>query len=352
MPIARIRRYMMLLCFWLLVGVLSTAQGYFSGLAAGNTQAWSTVFGYTLPWYVLWALFTPLVIAITRRIGFDLQQGWKIAASHLFCGAIIAVLHTACYVAYASLTFRASLGTSVNTDFLFSKIASAMQGNMMTYLLIAGAVVAGTIYTSLRQRELDSALLGLQLAQAETAALRAQMRPHFLFNSLNAIAALAETDGSKAVSLIARLSELLRASLRDHDAQESLLRDEIAFMDGYLEIEKARLNDRLRIEKRIAADALRCKVPTMLLQPLVENAVQHGIAPGLAGGTITVCAELGPGALKLTIADDGAGAGRITERVGLGNIRKRMARLYPHGSLFEIATAPGKGFRVTVMVPQ
>jgi LytS/YehU family sensor histidine kinase len=222
----------------------------------------------------------------------------------------------------------------------------------MIYAIIVGVVLGARAFRSLRDRELVAARLETQLADAQAAALRAQLQPHFLFNTLNAISALVPEDPVIAQRLLARLGDLLRLSIAQHRTQLNPLADEVDFTDAYLAIEQTRLGDRLRIVRRIEPQALTAGVPALLLQPLVENAVRHGIAPLVGGGTLTIEAAVEGERLRLIVADDGKGTDHVGDGIGLGNARQRLRQLYGERQSLEIETARGKGFRVTVEIPR
>jgi two-component system, LytTR family, sensor kinase len=232
------------------------------------------------------------------------------------------------------------------------RLASHGHAYVLLYFVIVGIVLGAGAYRALRDREVDAARLQTQLAEAETAALRAQLQPHFLFNILNAISAVVPEDPVMAQRLIARLGDLLRLSIEQHRAQQSSLAEELEFTDVYLAIEEVRLGKRLRIERRIAPEALDVSVPSLLLQPLVENAVRHGLSPLVEGGTLTIEAVLDESSLHLTVADNGKGSEGADDGIGLGNTRARLRQLYGDRQSLSLATAPGKGFRVTVVVPR
>lgn len=232
------------------------------------------------------------------------------------------------------------------------RLASHGHAYLLLYFVIVGLVLGVRSYRALRDREVDAARLETRLAEAETAALRAQLQPHFLFNTLNAISAVVPSNPVMAQRLIARLGDLLRLSIDHHRAQQSSLAEELEFTDVYLAIEEVRLRERLHIHRDIDSAVLNATVPALLLQPLVENAVRHGLAPLVEGGTLTIVAALEGSDLRITIADDGKGAAEVRERVGLGNARARLRQLYGERQSLQVDTAPGKGFKVTIMVPQ
>lgn len=195
-----------------------------------------------------------------------------------------------------------------------------------------------------RQRE--------QLARAELQMLRAQMRPHFLFNVLNTIAALISERPAEAEAMIARLGALLRRSLEDDGAEQVPLAEELELVHAYVDIERARHPDRLSVDWQIEPQARDALVPSLLLQPLVENAVQHGLLPRAQRGHLTVGARRDDGDLVLEVGDDGVGMAKLSEAgIGLSNVRARLAQLYGKRQTFTLAPGPGGGTVATVRLP-
>jgi len=194
-------------------------------------------------------------------------------------------------------------------------------------------------------------------ATAQLAALRAQINPHFLFNSLNSIAQLVRTDPDRAEACVEGLAEMLRYVLRRGDRELVPLAEELEMTRSYLEIERARFGERLRVDVRVGGEALSHPIPTLVLQPLVENAIKHGLSPKLGSGTVHIDAEAADGVLLLTVRDDGLGMpdamlARVYERgIGLRNLRDRLARLYGTACLPEISSTPGAGTRVRLRLP-
>ncbi|WP_235074348.1 sensor histidine kinase [Asticcacaulis sp. AC466] len=328
---------------WLIIGLVMGGQWYVNDLAYDAAKPW-WVYCAALVASMLWAAMTPMVFALAGRIGFERGRALRCIGLHIVTGLLLSVAHTLVYVFILSLIF----GSGENM--LWRKMAGSLQGNLLTYATLTGIVIAGRAYRRLTVHELDAARLQTQLAEAQTAALRAQLQPHFLFNALNAISALVRSEPLKAERMIARLGDLLRLSIHGHRGAQTTLGDELDFTDAYLAIEEARLGERLTLVRDIAPDALSAVLPSLLLQPLVENAVRHGIAPLPEGGTITLMARIAEGHLHLTVRDDGAGAGVVREGVGLTNSRRRLERLCDGG--FDIVTAPGRGFRIDVRIPQ
>jgi signal transduction histidine kinase len=336
---------------WLAIALVTSLQNYAVGLAGGTPQPWLPALVNGLIWYSAWAVLTPGVVAVARRFAGERRIG-RLVAIHAVAGVCFATLHAALYASGNAIVFGRMAWAPWSSDLLLLKLTSSIHVHLMIYAIIVGIVMGARAYRTLRDRELAAARLETRLAEAETAALRAQLQPHFLFNTLNAISALVPEDPLAAQRLIARLGDLLRLSIEQHRGQQSSLADELDFTDAYLAIEQARLGDRLRIARRITPEALAVQVPTLLLQPLVENAVRHGIAPGVAGGTLAIEAALAGERLRLVVADDGRGAAQVIEGVGLDNARQRLRQLHGERQSLAVETAPGKGFRVTIEIPR
>jgi LytS/YehU family sensor histidine kinase len=238
--------------------------------------------------------------------------------------------------------------------------------NGVLALLVGGVVCA---YEGLRFRLAESlreveevrlvqATLRAEAARAELAALQARINPHFFFNTLNTISALLEDDPRSAERVVATLAELFRYALRVSDAKLVTLAQELDFVDGYLEIEQARFGERLRVTRDVAREALDVPVPGLLVQPLVENAVIHGIAPLPAGGSIRIGANLVNGRLLVEVEDDGAGlprsaAGGQVEGHGLANVRRRLDALYGGKAALTLSPhASGRGTSARLYIPR
>lgn len=336
-----------LLGVWSTVALFNSLQWYMGGLVSGQAANWLELLGYSVAANSVWVFLTPLVVAFANRAPFEPRRGVRFFTVHLTAGLGFAVLHTGIYVA-----LMWSLGVDAPGRMLMQKLSGAIQINFLIYAIIVALVVGARAYRTLRDREMAGLRMEARLAEVESAALRAQLQPHFLFNTLNAISALVAEEPARARGLIAKLGDLLRLSIEEHRAPESAFGDELDFTDAYLAIEQARLGQKLRIVRDVAPDALTCRVPTLLLQPLVENAIRHGIAPLVGGGTVTIAARVVDERLHVTVADDGKGADVIVERVGLGNARRRLRQLYGDRQSLEINTAPGAGFRVQLATPR
>jgi len=223
----------------------------------------------------------------------------------------------------------------------------------IVYWVLVGGVVGFGYYAKYRERELRAARLETRLARAEIEALRAQFQPHFLFNALNTVSALVRDEPLAAERTLARLGDLLRIALDSDPAEMVPLGQELEFVDRYLDVEQARFGDRLRVERDIDPKARSARVPYLVLQPLVENALRHGVAARRAGATVTLRAALRGERLRLEVADDGNGPARrpIEEGVGLGNTRARLELLFGAAQTFDVRAPAGGGFAVAIEIP-
>ena len=231
-------------------------------------------------------------------------------------------------------------------------LVNSIRYNLVLYLFMVGAIHAVHFALRMRERERHAERLAAQLAGARLAALRAQLQPHFLFNALGGIAELVHRDPDAADRMLLRLSQLLRFALHDGDASVTLAH-ELAALEPYLDLEKMRYGERLTIVVDVDAGARDARVPKLLLQPIVENAIRHGIAPRSTPGTVTIRARVDDAVARVDIEDDGVGlAHGFVFGIGLGNTRARLAELYGAAASIDLDGAPGRGTRVHIAVPQ
>jgi two-component system LytT family sensor kinase len=224
------------------------------------------------------------------------------------------------------------------------------------YLLLMWAVLGAfhgiRIFDRYQKRELEAAQLESRLAQSQTHALRMQLQPHFLFNTLNSIAALIHCDAEAADKMVSRLADLLRMALDSGNEQEITLSQEMAFIDAYLGIEGIRFQDRLTVSKDISGDCLDALVPAFLLQPLVENAIKHGVADKAEPSTITIRAHHQQQWLTLEVIDTGRGMdGKKKNGIGTSNTSARLQLMYKDCQTFTLESQEGQGTRAVVQIP-
>jgi signal transduction histidine kinase len=340
---------------WLLAFLFWTAIVLFYSTAGGMGQPvpWIVSMKRAMAQWYVWALLTPLIIGADAMLPFSRDSLGKRLLAHI----PMSLLFTALYI-YANSLALAVLNGRLNWGVfspgtLQASLSGGYHWNLIIYWVIAGCNAAYGYYARVRDGQLKTAELERLLAQTRLSALRRQLHPHFLFNTLNAISSYVERDPRTARRVIEQLGDLLRLSLEHSEDQEIPLEREIAFLERYLDIQKVRFEDRLSVEMRIEPDTWQARVPTFVLQPLVENAVVHGISPKTTGGRLEVAAWRDNGTLHLRISDDGQGLSADWESgVGLANTRERLSRLYGENHhRFSIESGPGSGVRVDLTVP-
>ena len=226
--------------------------------------------------------------------------------------------------------------------------------NLLVYGVILSVSHALDYYRKYHERTVQTLELEKHLTEARLQALLHQLKPHFLFNTLNGIASLMHTDVEAADRMLVRLSELLRITMSHTGAPETTLRDEVAFLERYLDIEKIRFRNRLDVVIDIAPDTIDAQVPSLILQPMVENAMRHGVEPHAKMGLIELRAAREGANLVLTVADNGSGipeGGFKREGIGVANTRARLIELYGQGQKFELVNRPEGGMCVRITIP-
>jgi two-component system, LytTR family, sensor kinase len=280
---------------------------------------------------------------------------------HLVAVVVITVVHIGLFewlrITLSHLVWMPTMKQSVTW---WGRVSDTFLRNfdyeMMAYWTIVGAHHAVTYYHQAQERALKASRLDTQLAEAQLQALQRQLHPHFLFNTLNAISALMHRDVEAADQMLSKLSDLLRIALDQRGAQEVALKDELEFLQKYLEIEQARFGDRLSVDFTIEPQTLDAQVPNLILQPLVENSVRHAVAVRIEPGHIAVKARRNDDRLELSVRDNGPGlpkerAVAPSSGVGLANTRSRLERLYGASQHLTFAEPPGGGLLVTVSLP-
>jgi hypothetical protein len=353
------RKAAVLLAVCLLFAVIETMQAVLRGAQDGQpVDFWKALAGSLAPWAVM-ALLVPGVLALARR--FPLAGGRaRNVAVHVAAAAAFPVLHLLGTALVARLMRgggRMPIAAAVG-----NMLAVYYAMEVLNYALIVGGWYALDFYRKFRAGELEAARIGTRTAQLEAGlsqarlqALSAQLQPHFLFNTLNSIAVLARQGRrGETVRMVTRLADLLRASVRQTAACVPLS-EEIAFVRRYLGIEKVRFQDRLSVRWKVQPECLDAEVPVLLLQPLVENAIRHGIAQQTGPGRIGIRASRQGESLVVEVTDNGpglvGGVSAIREGVGLRNTRERLEQMYGEECPLRVGEAPGGGFRVTVRLP-
>ncbi len=337
---------------WTLIGLSFAAQFYLFSLKGGHPVPWSEAIESSLAdWYV-WAVLSLPVLWLARRFPLE-QPEWRGHLALHFCGSAICALLYVFLRGWLGLAQSALAGTTAIFSDVFQRlVAKTFFFNVIVYWVIVCFSHAFDYYRQFRERAVEAAELEKNLTQARLTTLQMQLNPHFLFNTLHAISALMHIDVDAADRMIARLSELLRRTLESDNVHEVPLREEIDFLKRYMEIEQTRFGSRLKIELHTQPDTLDAMVPNLLLQPLVENAIQHGIEPFAKPGTVTISSRLANGELTLEVSDNGADlAPDWKPGVGLSNTRARLQQLYRTKSRLDVTSRPGGGVTVIASFP-
>ena len=331
---------------WTFLALLFTPQTYIANLRSPAPLTWGQALLASLTLFYVWAALTPLVLWLGRRLPFERHTLRNVLIHLLLCGPV-ALLHIWLLQNLNALLRAWSISPQRQAP-LWALLIGLGATNVMVYWGIIAVSQAVNYFRKYQERE-------LRLSQAELQALRTQLHPHFLFNTLNAIAELVYSDPKVADQSILRLSELLRFSLASEKAQEVTLKEEIEFLEKYVEIHKTLMRDRLNVRICIDPETLDAAVPNMILQPLVENAIKHGISPRPEGGNIEVHARRLDGNLYVEITDDGLG---MPEQgtggqggVGLINTRERLKHMYNDAHTFNVDSSPGRGVTIRISVP-
>jgi len=316
-------------------------------------------------WYVLlmnlvywdsWAVLTPSILWLAQRFRFGSTSWRRPLLVHLAGGVIFSLVHVV-VVASGRFGLQALAGMPVSwwpgvQDAFFR----TLDWEVTFYWAVVGLSHALDFYTEAQERAVGAAQLKTRLAQAQLEALQRQLHPHFLFNTLDAILALVRKDPDAAELMIERLSDLLRLTLEHTGVQEVPLEQELQYLEKYLEIEKVHLGDRLTWHFDISPETLDALVPYLMLQPLAENAVRHGIDPRAVPGRIEIRSRRMDASLELTVLDDGAGwssarVAKVSHGVGLANTRARLERLYGSRQRLNIVQPPKGGLSVSIAIP-
>ncbi|WP_408891755.1 sensor histidine kinase [Myxococcus faecalis] len=299
---------------------------------------------------LLWVPITVMCLRLSERV--PLSRGPLRRALGFHGGALlVVVLGRATFVVLT----QDLIGWYERTPQVLDVLAQSVVNNLLPFVLLtAGAHALGLARRAhVRQRRADQ--LQAQLAQARLQALASQLRPHFLFNALNAVSSLVHVDPDAAEKMLARLGDLLRHSLESHARQEVTLREEQQALAPYLDIEQTRFGPRLEVAWRLGPDVLDARVPYLALQPLVENAIRHGLAPRAEPGRIEISAEREGDVLRLCVSDDGMGPPVSGPPrgggVGLSNLRARLATLYGPRAALELRAGTPRGAVVELRVP-
>ena len=351
------RTWLLIFAAWTALGLLEAAKGY---VVTGGRTVWWWSLVANLPWWYGWALLTPVAFLIAARWPITAQRWARAATIHVAAAFALSAVHL---VGTAYLTHWLARGRAVPT--VGRQISVFMMNYFVVDLVVYAAIVGAYFALDYARRwrestlasaklETHAARLELGLVEARLQALRMELNPHFLFNTLNAISGLVRKhENAAAVGMLARLGDLLRATLDRDLPQQITIEDELALLQQYLDIERARFGARLNVSVELDASVKDALVPTLICQPLAENAVRHGMSRQSAAVHIAVRAIREGASVTLEIRDTGRGLGfaPIREGIGLSNTRARLLELYGDSATIELTNAVGGGTVATVRLP-
>jgi len=336
---------------WSLFAILMALQSHYQRQIVGRPMTWSHIFRAEFAYAGLWALATPLV-GWAARFPLDHRRWYRMAPVHVLLCLLVVT---------AQLTTYVLVVPPVDPQWQIHNLAGLVRNvllmldyGVMLYAMLVLIHCAVDYYARYQKGRVRSSHLELRLAQAQLQALKMQLHPHFLFNTLHSISTLVIEDPEAAEAMIARLSELLRLSLENTGAQHVSLQTELEFLERFLEIEQIRFEDRLHVRFDIDPQMLDAKVPNLILQPLVENAIRHGIATA-GRGTVEIRATRLNGKLLLQVLDDGSGLqGAVPGKsagLGLSNTRARLEAIYGKEHDFVLRDASNGGVEAAILIP-
>ncbi len=351
----RLVRYGLVVTVWTLVGLFFTSQVLFNSLYMEKPMPVGHVLIMQMSICYLWALATPLVLWLSRRFRIDRANWPRRTLLHVVVSVLLVGSMSGVHYAIFLTAFNKTVYLTVFRDLQY--ILYNLDRQLCIYWLMLLCSHALNYYQSYRRGELRASRLETQLAQSQLEALKMQVHPHFLFNTLHSISALLNRDTEAARRMIARLGDFLRLTLENAGAQEVTLQEEMEFLNGYLEIERIRFRDRLTTLVDVDPSVLDVQVPNLILQPLVEDAMRHAIASQHAG-RIEITAVPRNGCVRIQVIDNGPGLTadtlnqQVGKGVGLANTKARLERLYGSDHLLELSNGVHGGLVVTLEIPR
>jgi two-component system LytT family sensor kinase len=342
------------LALWTLVGLAFASQIYLQSNLLGHSISWGEAIRDSLEeWYVYGVLSLP-VVWLARRLPLEAGARWRAAAIHLGAALVFSIFYVLLGALVGMVDSRITGESATYGEIFHPLLERTFPYNFLIYGVIVAVSHALDYYRKYHESTVQALELERRLTEARLQALLHQLKPHFLFNTLNGIASLMHIDVDAADRMLVRLSELLRITMSHTGAPQTTLRDEVAFLEKYLDIEKIRFGNRLDVVIAIEGDALDATIPSLILQPIVENAVRHGIEPHARQGHIELRGKREGDRIVLTVSDNGAGippGGPKREGIGLSNTRARLAEIYGSGQKFELVNGPHGGLCVRMDIP-
>ena len=340
------------------IGLMSAAQNYMLDVVEKKMDfSWFQVLSFNVPLWWLWLAITPVIIALGKKYRIQRGQLVQSLTIHIAVSLLIIVVLQVISAAWCNLHFPPYYMPVMQKVFWRLVHLEWAFVDFVAYWMLLTIFYGYEYYQHLQARELKVAQLETQLVESELRALKMQLHPHFLFNTMNALSTMIlKGENKTARKMIEQFSSFLRMTLEEKGSQEVPFECELNFVQRYLEVEKVRYQHKLNIQYDVAPQSLNAQVPNLILQPIVENAIRHAIAPMESDGCLTIRALRKNGSLILQVQDNGKGMTPETlttsgKGIGLSNTRKRLENLYGENYYFDLSNAIGGGLVVTLEIP-
>jgi sensor histidine kinase YesM len=341
---------------WLILSIFMASQLVLRTAEGKYPVDWFSGLSLEMLYCLQWISLAPVTLWLAKKFPLQNRKFFAGLLIHLAVGLLMSALTMAGRTVLITI-FMYKFAVPLTLERVFGNMTEALDYGVMSYLLNMLFSYSYVFYTQVREREIRAAQLQSELERAQLLTLKMQLHPHFFFNTLNTISVLIrKQENALAVEMIAKLSKFLRYTLEKTNTQEVTLEEELSAIDLYLEIQKVRFQENLTVTRNISPDVLNTKVPTLILQPLVENALQHGIAKREQGGLLELSAERMNGNVYITISDNGPGVKHDLDElkqhgIGLQNSESRLQKLYGSSFEFELKPKPEGGTLVHVALP-
>jgi two-component system LytT family sensor kinase len=349
-------RWFKIWVLWTIYGLLTAVQTHYRYAVIDRPFSWWQAILAEVSFAWIWALVTPFVLWMAERFPIGRSRWWLNCSAHLACAVVLGILTKAVWDATIYPIVHPERPAIEDWGKALQMSLLSLDYGVLQYGIVLLAQLSSTYFRRSEKDRLRASRLEAELARAQLQALKMQLHPHFLFNTLNAISELVHEDPDTAERMVIRLSDFLRLTLDHLGIPEVPLMMEIDFLKRYLEIEKMRFEDRLEVEFDVQPAALHGRVPNLILQPIVENALKHGLSKISGVGRLRIRANSVGGKLFLRVADNGPGISnngrpKLREGIGLSNTRRRLDQAYGKDHIFSISNAEGGGCQVTIELP-
>ncbi len=348
--------WQLLIGVWTILSIFMASQLVMQTKSGNNPIFWYNAFLFEWLYCLQWMSLAPITLWLAKKFPLNNKKFFFGIFLHLLAGTLFSSLTMGGRSVFNWAIIH-HMDNPLTLDHIIANMTGALDYGIMSYILNTLFCYGYEFYNQMRERELRAIKLESELGQAQLMALKMQLHPHFFFNTLNVISVLIrKQENDLAVEMISRLSKFLRYTLDKTTTQEVSLREELNAIDLYLEIQKVRFQDNLILKRTISPDVLDSRVPTLILQPLIENALQHGISKRESGGVLELSAERVNGSVHIRISDNGPGispnhADSQQYGIGLQNSESRLQKLYGSKSQFEIYPRPEGGTTVHLAIP-